>query len=110
MGKMDASAECDANGIGVVRAGDIWKQTVRIVLVVWLQTGNTYARFFPKLNSSERIGRCSVFHDISRFVPSIYLRLLVLLNLEKVVLDFLVELLLLLQFRVDGNKLFLSSL
>lgn len=53
--------------------------------------------FLPQLNPSECVRRYSALQSVSRFVSSVYLRLLMLPNLEQVVLEFLVELLLLLQ-------------
>ena len=70
---------------------------VRIILMTWLQPGNTYTMFLPQLNPSECVRRYSALQSVSRFVSSVYLRLLMLPNLEQVVLEFLVELLLLLQ-------------
>ena len=78
--------------------------------MAWLQSGNAYSLFLPQLNSSECVRRHGILQGVSWFVFSIHLRLLVLLNFEQVVLEFLVELLLLLQFRVDSNKFFLGSL
>lgn len=75
-----------------------------------LRPANAYTWFLPQFNSSERIRRHSSFQAVSRFAFSIHLCLLVPLDLEQVVLDFLVELLLLLQFRMDGNEFFLGGL
>ena len=83
---------------------------VKDVLTTWLQPGNTYTRFLPQLDPRECIRRHGVLQGVSRFMFSVYLRLLVLLDLKQVDLKFLVQLLLPLQFRVDSNKFFLSSL
>lgn len=80
MGRMDASAEFDVNGIGVVRAGELWKQVLRNVPGSGPQS--TYARLLPQLNSSERVGGCSVIQSASCLVFAVHLRLLVLLDFQ----------------------------
>lgn len=81
MGRMDASAEFDVNGIGVVRAGELWKWVLRNVPGSGVQR-STYARLLPQLNSSECVGGCSVIQSVSCLMFAVHLRFLVLLDFQ----------------------------
>jgi len=106
---MEASAELPANGIGVFRAGDVYKGILRIVLREQI-TRNPYTRLLSQLDSGERVGGWGALQSLSCFMFSIHLCLLVLLNVYQIVLKFLVELLLLLELGIDGNEILLDSL